>query len=206
MGNDVPNEEYGGYPKSICSLGLRNAWLHGTTLFAKHGAVGELKGNWPHHCLDPVRQGWSVPRNFARLNHYATRHEARWRQKCNESNPTFAGLSRAKGSYCRLGIEAFFARLSNHVDLALFENLGRYQAAPAEFLDRARPPPDVSERQLRAHCEAPGPRAARQSPSALTRLAHRYPLPPTVTCPLLHQSRRRRRLAEEVQPPTERPR
>ena len=157
VGNDVPNEEYGGYPKSICSLaGLRNAWLHGTTLFAKHGAVGELKGNWPHHCLDPVRQGWSVPRNFARLNHYATRHEARWRQKCNESNPTFAGLSRAKGSYCRLGIEAFFARLSNHVDLALFENLGRYQAAPAEFLDRARPPPDVSERQLRAHCEARG--------------------------------------------------
>ena len=151
LGADLDPEYYGAFPKSACRLGAMRAALERRAgPFVQPAMAPKVKHNWPHHCLPkggPTT--FFVPRTAARLNHYATRHEARWRQKCDELNPTFAGLSRANKTFCRSGagsggnggggggggMRHFFDQLNNHTDLDLFAELDRRgRAVPEAFL------------------------------------------------------------------------
>ena len=155
LGSDLEPDYYGAFPKSACRLGAMRAALERRAgPFVQPAMAPRVKHNWPHHCLPKGAPGhYLVPRAAARLNHYATRHEARWRQKCDELNPTFAGLSRANKTFCHEagagsggggnarrpgGMRSFFNQLNNHTDLDLFAELDRRgRAIPEAFLARA---------------------------------------------------------------------
>jgi hypothetical protein len=126
LGANLGLHEYGGYPKSMCTLGsMRAAWERKEQLFTLGRGQAMLSGMWPHHCLMPS-VGWSFPVTEARLNHYATGDETTWREKCGQPNPTFKGNSRAGRKYCdgAAGMQQFLAGLDNHTDLHLFTMLG----------------------------------------------------------------------------------
>ena len=155
MGSDLDSAQYGAFPKSMCLLGqLRDVLKQRGNLFPAPASNPVLNGFWPHHCLDQAL-GWTFPRAEARLNHYATYNENRWRAKCRETNPTFAGLSRDKKEICNDsatgGMQAFFRRMSDHVDLRLFESLE--ERDPPDFvLSRALPMPTRLQHRLLEHC------------------------------------------------------
>ena len=160
MGSDLDSTHYGAFPKSMCLLGqLRDALARGSPLFPAPASNPALAGFWPHHCLD-VSLGWTFPRAEARLNHYATYNENRWRAKCRETNPTFAGLSRDKKEICNDsatgGMEAFFHRMSDHIDLRLFESIDE-RDPPDYVLSRALPMPTRLQHKLRQYCDERAP-------------------------------------------------
>jgi len=134
---------------------MRDALVRRNGPFYQPDMLPRVQHNWPHHCL-PQRISWRVPSTMARLNHYATRHEQRWREKCLEENPTFAGNSRNHSSMCDVsesqGMLHFFRRLNNDTDLRLFEQLDRFRAIPDLFLTRAWPP--ALEHRVARHCRA----------------------------------------------------
>lgn len=171
FGSDVAADFYGGYPKSVCSLGgLRTSWDRGQSLFCPDPKEPILCGHWPHHCLPLGKGTWTFPRGVARLNHYATKNEGEWRNKCARPNPTFRGLSRSSKAYCNdtAATESFFASLSAHVDLDLFSSLDASLGSaslPLDFLQRAQLAPAAAA-ALRRHCErlkAADPQVARGS-------------------------------------------
>ena len=94
MGSDLDSTHYGAFPKSMCLLGqLRDALARGSPLFPAPASNPALAGFWPHHCLD-VSLGWTFPRAEARLNHYATYNENRWRA------PPFVQLATEQERLC----------------------------------------------------------------------------------------------------------
>ena len=82
----------------------------------------------------------------------ASKEESEWHRKCSRPNPTFATNTRARQHYCR-DIESFFAHISNHTDLSLFEALDAMIPGdvPGEFVVRSQLAP-AAQRKLRAHC------------------------------------------------------
>lgn len=155
FGSDLESSSYGAYPKSLCRLSaMRVAIEEGEPLFCPPWALkpSKLCGNWPHHCFRVTDGSWSVPRSAARLNHYCTKEEGEWRAKCSRPNPTFRGNSRAGRQMCE-NLEAFFAGISHHTDLQLFESLNAALggAVPTDFLARSQLAP-AAQAKLRSHC------------------------------------------------------
>ena len=155
LGSDLPSSKYGAYPKSVCSLGaMREAFLRQEGPFYQKEMQPRVRDNWPHHCLDKSII-WRVPRSVARLNHYATRHERRWMEKCVEQNPTFSGNSRNHTGMCDLengGMPEFFKKMNNGTDLLLFQQLDRHAAIPEHFLAHAWP--DALKEQVAGYCRS----------------------------------------------------